>query len=137
MSVHNRTVASQILSAQVFKYIVNGLAATGIHFSVLVFCLEVLHWQTAGLANLVASIFGITASFIGSRYFVFSGSSVAARSQVVRFIVLYAMLAAMHGFVMYLWADVAKLNYVFGFVIATGLQVLSSYFGNKLLVFKV
>ncbi len=137
MSVHNRTVASQILSAQVFKYIVNGLAATGIHFSVLVFCLEVLHWQTAGLANLVASIFGITASFIGSRYFVFSGSSVAARSQVVRFVVLYAMLAAMHGFVMYLWADVAKLNYVFGFVIATGLQVLSSYFGNKLLVFKV
>ena len=137
MSVHNRTVASQILSAQVFKYIVNGLAATGIHFSVLVFCLEVLHWQTAGFANFVASIFGISASFIGSRYFVFSGSSVAARSQIVRFIVLYAMLAAMHGFVMYLWADVAKLNYVFGFVIATGLQVLSSYFGNKLLVFKV
>lgn len=137
MSVHKRTVSSQILSAQVFKYIVNGLAATGIHFSVLVFCLEILGWQTAGLANLVASIFGITASFIGSRYFVFSGSSVAARSQVVRFIVLYAMLAGMHGFVMYLWADIAKLNYVFGFVIATGLQVLSSYFGNKLLVFKV
>lgn len=137
MSVHNRTVVSQILSAQVFKYIVNGLAATGIHFSALVFCLEVLHWQTAGFANFVASIFGITASFIGSRYFVFSGSSVAARSQVVRFIVLYAMLAGMHGFVMYLWADIAKLNYVFGFVIATGLQVLSSYFGNKLLVFKV
>ena len=55
----------------------------------------------------------------------------------MRFIVLYAMLAAMHGFVMYLWADVAKLNYVVGFVIATGLQVLSSYFGNKLVVFKV
>ena len=137
MSVHNRTVASQILSAQVFKYIINGLAATGIHFSVLVFCLEVLHWQTAGFANLVASIFGITASFIGSRYFVFSGSNVTARAQIVRFIVLYAMLAAMHGFVMYLWADVAKLNYVVGFVIATGLQVLSSYFGNKLVVFKV
>ena len=137
MSVHNRTVASQILSAQVFKYIVNGLAATGIHFSALVFCLEVLHWQTAGFANLVASIFGITASFVGSRYFVFSGSNVTARTQIVRFIVLYAMLAAMHGFVMYLWADVAKLNYGVGFVIATGLQVLSSYFGNKLVVFKV
>ena len=137
MSAHNRTVASQILSAQVFRYIINGLAATGIHFSVLVFCLEVLHWQTAGFANFVASIFGISASFIGSRYFVFSGSNVTARAQIVRFIVLYAMLAAMHGFVMYLWADVAKLNYVFGFVIATGLQVLSSYFGNKLVVFKV
>ena len=57
--------------------------------------------------------------------------------QVYRFIFLYAGIAVLHGALMYVWADHYRLNYIAGFVVATGMQVLCSYWGNKRMVFKV
>jgi putative flippase GtrA len=104
---------------------------------VLTFNLKVLGWGSAGIANLVAAVFGIAASFLGSRYFVFQGSTEPLFKQVYRFIFLYAAIALLHGALMYVWADHYDLNYVAGFVVATGMQVLCSYWGNKRMVFKV
>jgi putative flippase GtrA len=56
---------------------------------------------------------------------------------VYRFIFLYATIALLHGALMYVWADHYRLNYMAGFVVATGMQVLCSYWGNKRMVFKV
>ena len=84
-----------------------------------------------------AAIFGIAASFLGSRYFVFQGSAESLFKQVYRFIFLYAAIALLHGALMYVWADHYHLNYIAGFVLATGMQVLCSYWGNKRMVFKV
>jgi len=42
-----------------------------------------------------------------------------------------------HGALMYVWADHYGLNYIAGFVVATGMQVFCSYWGNKRMVFKV
>lgn len=122
---------------QPVRYIANGLFATGVHFLVLTFNLKVLGWSSAGLANLVAAAFGILTSFIGSRYFVFQGSQEPLLKQVYRFMILYAGIAALHGALMYVWADVYALNYIAGFVVATVMQVLFSYWGNKVMVFKV
>ena len=125
------------LAQQSVRYLINGLAATGVHFAVLTFNLKVLGWGSAGVANMVAAVFGIAASFLGSRYFVFQGSVEPLFKQVYRFIFLYAAIALLHGALMYVWADHYHLNYIAGFVVATGMQVLCSYWGNKRMVFKV
>jgi putative flippase GtrA len=135
-STLHRKVAA-LLAQQSVRYLINGLGATAVHFSVLTFNLKVLGWGSAGIANLVAAVFGITASFLGSRYFVFQGSTEALLKQVYRFIFLYATIALLHGALMFLWADHFGLNYIAGFVVATGMQVLCSYWGNKRMVFKV
>ena len=126
-----------LFAQQSVRYLINGLAATAVHFAVLTFNLTVLGWRSAGIANLVAAVFGITASFLGSRYFVFQGSTEPLFKQVYRFIFLYAAIALLHGALMYVWADHYNLNYIAGFIVATGMQVLCSYWGNKRMVFKV
>ena len=125
------------LHLQPVRYVVNGLFATAVHFAVLTFNLEVLVWSSAGLSNLVAAIFGIAASFLGSRYYVFRGSQVSLRGQLTRFLILYVAIAVLHGLLMYVWSDLFRLNYQSGFVVATMMQMLCSYLGNKVMVFKV
>ena len=46
------------------------------------------------------------------------------------------MIAVFHGLVLLIWTDWYALDYRIGFLIATVVQVLLSYLGNKLLVFK-
>jgi putative flippase GtrA len=125
-----------ILQKQSFRYIINGLVATAIHFFVLTFNLKVLGWTSAGVSNLVAAGFGIASSFIGNRFYVFSGSSEPLFNQVYRFLFLYLAIACLHGAFMYAWVDVSALHYIPGFIVATFLQVFLSYWGNKFLVFK-
>lgn len=117
------------------RFLVNGLVATLIHFAVLTFLIEVVHVPLAAAASLVAALFGITASFLGNRYVVFRGHAGRLQDQVARFAGLYLAIACLHALALYLWADVLGLDYRVGFVIATGLQVMLSYAGNKLLVF--
>jgi putative flippase GtrA len=125
------------LNKQPIRYIVNGLVATAVHFLVLTFNLKVLEWNSAGVANLIAAVFGIAVSFLGSRYYVFNGSLEPLVKQLYRFILLYAAIAILHGLLMYVWVDLYLQNYMIGFVIATFMQVACSYVGNKVLVFKV
>jgi putative flippase GtrA len=134
---HPSAMLTAKLNKQPIRYIVNGLVATAVHFLVLTFNLKVLDWNSAGFANLIAAVFGITVSFLGSRYYVFNGSLEPLVKQLYRFMLLYAAIAILHGLLMYVWVDVYLQNYVIGFVIATVMQVACSYIGNKVLVFKV
>ena len=120
---------------QAARYILNGLVATAVHYGVLSFCLEVLKLPSAGLANLVAAAFGITVSFVGSRYFVFRRPDEPIGQQAARFGALYAAIACLHALVLALWTDYFGFDYRWGFLLATGLQVVLSYWGNKALVF--
>ena len=134
-----RVIQQQLKSvdqAEIARYVVNGLLATGVHFSVLMLNIEVYDMQSAGLANMIAAIFGVTASFLGSRYFVFKKHQDPVLNQVMMFGILYASIACLHGLVLYGWADVYRLDYRIGFIMATILQVALSYWGNKFLVFK-
>lgn len=121
---------------EVLRYVVNGLVATAVHYAVLTLNLEVLGFSSAGMANFVAALFGITASFLGSRYYVFRSTEDPILVQLLKFGSLYGAIAVLHGLVLWLWTDQIGLDYRVGFVIATGLQVSVSYFGNKYLVFK-
>jgi putative flippase GtrA len=121
---------------QAARYIVNGIAATAVHYAVLQFNLGVLHIPYAGLANLIAAGFGITTSFLGSRYFVFRAHAGSFRCQFARFGLLYACIALLHGSVLWVWTDLNQLDFRVGFLIATALQVVLSFWGNKVLVFR-
>ena len=119
------------------KFLINGVVATGVHFSVLTFCLKILLWKSAGLSNMTASVFGIISSFLGNRYFVFHNSDEPLNKQITRFIVLSVTLAVVHGFVMYISTDVYGTDYRISFLLATVIQTILSFLGNKTMVFKV
>lgn len=121
---------------EIIRYGINGLAATALHYGALTFNLKVIGMTSAGLANLIAAVFGISASFFGNRYFVFPATGESIVRQAVKFSGLYGAIAILHGLVLLLWADWCGFDYSLGFLIATGMQVSLSYFGNKFLVFK-
>jgi putative flippase GtrA len=97
---------------------------------------KILLFESTGLANLIAAIFGITASFIGSKYFVFPGRNDSAYKQIIKFSFLYAAIALCHGLILFIWTDRFALDYRIGFVLATCFQVSLSFIGNKYMVFK-
>lgn len=125
------------LLPEVLRYAINGVVATAVHFAVLAFNLHVLHFSSAGLANLTASLFGISTSFVGSRYFVFPRTGELIVAEALRFSGLYGAIALLHGAVLLVWSDYFGLDYRVGFLMATVLQVSLSYLGNKFLVFKI
>ena len=102
----------------------------------LVFNLEAIEAPSAGLANLIAAVFGIGASFLGSRYFVFAATNEPILKQAVKFSGLYGAIALLHALVLLIWTDWYGLDYRLGFLLATAIQVSLSYLGNKFLVFR-
>jgi putative flippase GtrA len=120
---------------ELIRYVINGLVATAVHFGVLAFNFRILAWA-AWVSNLVAAIFGISVSFLGSRYFVFPGTTGGIVAQAARFIGLYGAIASLHGLILLIWTDWLGFDYRAGFLLATAFQVLLSYAGNKFLIFK-
>lgn len=117
-------------------FVLNGLAATGVHYGVLHAAVELLAIYPVGLANFIAACFGITASFLGNRHVAFRGRANAPLGHhLARFGLLYAVLAVANAVVLFLWTDVGGQDYRLGFLLAAGLQVVLSYFGNRHLVF--
>lgn len=129
------SVMKSLVSNETVRYAVNGAAATAVHYTVLRTALETMQLPSAGVANFIAALFGITASFLGSRWFVFRQLSKPIFHQATRFAVLYGLLACLHGVLLFMWTDVFSLNYSAGFAVAIVVQFLVSYPGNKYLVF--
>jgi putative flippase GtrA len=121
---------------EVIRYVINGVLATIVHYMVLTANLMLLGFRSASIANFVAATFGITASFLGSRYFVFRSHSENIFVQAVRFSGLYFAIAVLHGSVLLILTDWHGVDYTISFLIATGMQVSLSYAGNRYLVFR-
>ena len=125
-----------IILSQPCRYIINGLVATAVNFVALSFFILLFGHGLAWLASVLASSIGITASFLGSRYFVFPGGKGTAVVQAWRFVCVYAATACVHASVLFLWTDTFGWDWRIGFIIATSLQVVVSYSANKFFVFK-
>jgi putative flippase GtrA len=123
-------------ASELIRYGINGVFATAVHFGALHANLKWLGIQSAGLANLLAAILGILCSFLGSRYFVYKHQPETIWHQAIRFASLYAVIACIHGALLWAWTDWQRQDYRTGFLLATTAQVSLSYFGNKFLVFK-
>lgn len=124
------------MSHTLVRYVLNGLFATAVHFLALTFLIEGLQMASAGAANFIAAGFGITASFLGNRFFVFAYARGPLAYLAVRFLLLYAGIAVVHGLTLALWTDWLALDYRIGFLLATFLQFALSYSGNRWLVFR-
>ena len=120
---------------EMIRYIINGVIATCVHFMILTVNMELIKIDSAGLANLIAAIFGITVSFIGSRYYVYRNHTGTFSNHAVKFVFLYAFIAFLHGLVLFVWSDIYGFDYRIGFLLATALQISLSYIGNKVWVF--
>ena len=123
-------------SAEFIRYVINGLFAAVVHYAVLTFNVEVAGLWSAAVANGLAAIVGIATSFVGSLYFVFRRFNRPIMEQAARFAGLYATIALVHAGVLFVWTDVLGEDYRIGFLIATGIQFVLSYAGNKLWVFR-
>lgn len=118
------------------RFAVNGVAAALVHFAVLYALLRGLDLPSAGLANLLAAIAGVSASFIGNRQLVFGETREPWQRQLLRFWALYLGLSLMHGAMLLLWSDVAGLDYRIGFLLGALLAALCTYLGGKRWVFR-
>lgn len=123
-------------ASQPSRFLLNGLVATAVHFLVLAFCLHVLQLPSAGASNVLAALVGITASFFGSRHYVFRAHRESIWTQVQRFWLLYLALSLVQGLVLFLWSDLAGLDYRAGFLIGVVIQAVSSYYGGRHWVFR-
>jgi putative flippase GtrA len=120
---------------EIVRYGINGVAATAVHYFVLFSGIEFFQLNSAGFANLLASIFGISVSFIGNRYFVFRSRENRICAQAIKFIGLYMIIGFLHGLTLYFWSDVYRLNYHYGFMIAVTIQFLLGYLAGKTIIF--
>jgi putative flippase GtrA len=118
------------------RFIANGVVATTIHYLVLTFSIISLNIESMALAGLLASVFGVSASFLGCRYLVFLPvKSGAMASQLKRFLPLYLATSLLHTSFFFIFGDLGGVDYRLCFALATGLQVSISYFFNKHFIF--
>jgi len=123
------------VDATFVRFVANGLFATAVHYAVLTALIEVAHLKYAGVANGIAAIFGITASYLGNKILVFRSKTTHART-LPRFLLVYLLVALLHAGVLAVWTDYAKLPYTVGFLIATAGSLLLTYAFNRAFVFK-
>jgi putative flippase GtrA len=127
----------KLQTLEITRYAINGVIATAVHYGVLTANIIFWDFQSAGVANLIAAIVGVTVSFFGSRYFVYKKTTESIFHQALKFAGLYGTIAIFHGVFLWIWTDWQGFGYQIGFLIATCMQISMSYFGNKFLVFKI
>ena len=103
-------------AGRIVRFILNGLFATAV-------------------ANALAAVCGIAASYTGNRNFVLR-SRAPHRRAGARFLACYAAIVLLHGGAMALWADIGGLDYRLGFLLFTALAAVLTYLLNRFLVFR-
>lgn len=131
-----RSAGFQIPGGQILRFIANGLFAAGVHFFVLYLLMVNMAFASAGIAGLLAAVVGTAVSYLGCRWLVFGVTSRPILLQAARFWSLYAVMAALHGMVLWLWSDIGGLDFRLGFVLATALQSMLTFIGARQWVFQ-
>jgi putative flippase GtrA len=122
------------LDLKFVRFVLNGLVATAVHYAVLVTLIEFVRVESAGLANGIAAVFGISASYLGNRILVFQSRASHSRT-LPRFLLVYCLVTLLHAGVLAIWTDYEKLPYTLGFLLATAMSLLLTYFSNRNFVF--
>lgn len=122
-------------TGRVFRFGLNGLLATAVHYAVLAGLVEGAGMGSAAVANTAAAVCGIAVSYVGNRSFVIR-SRAPHRRAGVRFLLCYAAIVSLHGGAMALWADLGGLDYRLGFVLFTAAAAILTYLLNRFFVFR-
>ncbi|WP_172838811.1 GtrA family protein [Solemya velesiana gill symbiont] len=113
-----------------------GIAATLVHYLVIVLLLDLLEWATPTPATVVGSVFGIATAYMGNYLYVFGLSDRNHDHYAPRFIATYLTVMAIHAGMMYLFVDILNLRYEYGFVVATIFSATTTFIANHLVVFR-
>lgn len=108
---------------QIVRYGINGVFATIIHFFAFFVCVEILLFESVGIANFLASFFGMMCSYFGNKHFVFYAHR-GGELHFFKFFLLYASFSFFHGMFLFLWSDFFGLNYWFGFMVSVFFRFL-------------
>lgn len=120
---------------QFLRFLIVGITATGAHYAVLKLTISYAQPTYSASANICASIVGISIAFIGNRTFTFRSSGIVTQ-EIRAFIILYIVAALVHTGVIFLLADWGSVSVNIAFLVATTVQILLTFLGNKHLVFK-
>jgi len=122
------------INHSLFRFAMNGLVATGVHYLVMLIAIQILHITMYSLAYAFAFFFGVTASFLGNKYFVFRRKQ-SQSYQFFKFITLYIVLLLFTSITMWAVSDYAGFHYDIGFMVAAILQFIGGYLGSRYLIF--
>lgn len=111
------------------RYAITGGAATAVHYSILIFLVEVLHLQPA-IPAAIGALCGALVAYVGNHKFTFN-SSASHGVALPRFMLIAAMGAALNGLIV--WTATAFLgwHYIIGQLLATLLVLLITYQINR------
>jgi len=124
------------MKAEAFKFTLNGLFSTFVHYSFLFINIELLGISNIIISNLIAGVLATVYSFIGNRSFVFKRYNEKIHIQFYNFIVLYAILILLHTICMYIMVDMLFVKYQVSFIIVAPIIAILSFVVNNLIVFK-
>lgn len=116
-------------------FLVVGIAATLVHYLIILLLVDLLGWLRPTPATVVGSVFGIATSYLGNHRLVFEA---AGRHQhyAPRFVLTYLVVMGIHAGLMFLFDEVWQLPYEWGFIVATGLSAVTTFLANRYLVFR-
>ena len=124
----------KVLNNTFFRFVINGLFATGVHYFLMLIAINILHISLYSLAYAFAFIFAVIVSFWGNKHYVFQKHQFKPY-QFIKFVFLYVGLLIASSFMMWLLADYAGYNYNIGFFIALILQFMGGYLGARFFIF--
>lgn len=122
-------------AGRVIRFGLNGVAATAVHYAILVALVEGAGLGSVGLASAFAAAGGIAVSYLGNHYYVLR-ADIAHHKAAPRFLVCYAIVIGLHTGLMTIWADWAGLSYSLGFVLFTAIGATLTYLLNRFYVFR-
>jgi len=123
------------LLGQGARFALVGIAATLVHFLVIVVLVDLLGWLAPTPATVVGSAFGILTAYLGNYGFVFRLDDGRHHRYAPRFAATYLSVMAIHAGMMYLFVDVLHLRYEYGFLVATAFSATTTFIANRLVVF--
>jgi putative flippase GtrA len=131
----DRGLMMWLFERQKLRYVLNGVAATLVHYLTLRVLIQLLPGTDVGLCNMGASVAGITASFLGNRHLVFAQTQKWVGKQLAQFLVLYGVLASIQGALMHGLVASWGLNITLAFLICTAFQFVAGFSVNKYFIF--
>ncbi len=124
------------LMRQSSAFLVVGAIATLVHYLIIVVLVDLLSIMRPTPATAVGSVVGIAVAYVGNQRLVFQADG-AHRIYVPKFVATYLSVMAIHAGLMYLFTEQWGLAYEWGFITATIVSATTTFFANRLVVFKV
>lgn len=112
------------------KYLLVGVAATALHYAILVSVVEGAHGSPAFGAGLGA-LAGAVLAYAGNHRYTFGARRTAHSQALGRFMLVAAFMAIGHASVVWLGSTVLGLHYLLAQVIASGLAFLGGFKLNQ------